>query len=683
MLLREKTLVVIVAIFAILILIEFLFSNSIVMGSFYSLEQNDTQQKVSQIEGAYHKDLQSIDALLADRAARDDSYAYMAHPQASYIEQNMRDETFVSQDIDLLLMVDRTGDITYGKAFDMKNRKAVPVPEESIQPLLYNGSPLLLTSAGDNKSGVLDLAEGTMLVAARPILDGKKQGEPRGTMLIGRYVDEGWVDDLAGTTRLNLSMYHVDDPGLPEDVLNARNLSTVDDQPLVVPLDDVVIGGYLVIDDVFDKPTLILRVEQDRPFYAKGIQTIAYVILATLATGVIIAAIAMFLLSKIVLSRLMDLHASVKKITANDDLSARVRVVGSDEISNLSRAINGMLVSLDLSHQKLHESESRYHAVVEDQSELICRFRGDGSIGFANEAYLRHFGMDSRSWPGQNFLHLLPQAARSDVEALLPTLTVTRPAGVLECRFDRDDGAQWLQWSFRAIFDRRGQVSEFQAVGRDITELKRNEEQIKASLKEKDALLKEIHHRVKNNLQIISSILSLQEAQVSDLASREVLADSRNRIKSMALIHERLYGSGDLSSIDFAEYVRNLIGHLSQSYGSDSGRIAVKTDVDGISLNIDVAIPLGLIVNELVTNSFKHAFPGNATGEIFVKLHRESDGKYLLVVGDDGTGMPTGFDLDSTSSLGLQLVHALAQQIDSQVTMVPGKGTVFRISFSA
>jgi PAS domain S-box-containing protein len=681
MLLREKTLIVIVTIFAFLILIEFVFSNSIVMNSFYSLEHNDTLQKIKQADGALHKELESMDVLLAGRAMRDDTYTFMAHPQTSYIEQNMGDETFVSQNLNLLLMVDGTGDITYGKTFDLKNRTAIPFPE-SMRTKIYNGSPLVLSLANESLQGVVILPEGPLLVVARHILDGKKQGPAHGTMIMGRYVDAGWIDTLSDTTMLDLTMYRLDEKGLSADLLAALNASASEGSNLTMPLSDDSIGGYRIIDDVFGKPALILRVEQPRPIYQKGKETIAYIILSTLCVGVIIAALAMVLLSKIVLSRLSSLDMSVNRISSSDDLSARVPVAGKDELSNLSRAVNRMLASLELSRHRLHESESRYHAVVEDQSELICRFRPDGSIAFTNEACRRYFGTDEQPRPGQNFLQSLPAAAWSSVDGLLRALTEKEPAGELECLYDTESNTRWLQWNFRAIFDRRGQVSEFQAVGRDITELKRNEEQIKASLKEKDALLKEIHHRVKNNLQIISSILSLQEAKVDDMANREILRDSRDRIRSMALIHEKLYGSHNLSSIDFSEYIASLLSHLSSSYGGNSGRIAVRTDIESLSLNIDVAIPLGLMMNEIVTNSFKHAFPGEAPGEIFVELHKVKDEKYLLAIGDNGVGMPADFDIERTSSLGLQLVQALSQQINSQVTIEHEKGTVFKIAFA-
>ncbi|HUL62473.1 MAG TPA: CHASE4 domain-containing protein [Methanocella sp.] len=670
--------IIIVAIFAVLVLIEFALSNSIVMGSFLSLEQNDTLQKVYQADGAYQKDLQSIDALFADRAARDDSYAFMSHPQASYIEQNMGDPFFRDHDIDLLLMVDPSGDITYGKAYDTKSQTAIPIPE-SVRPLFGNGSSLMLTSANASASGVLVLPEGTMLVAARPIMDSRKQGLPRGTMLIGRYIDTGWVGDLANTTHLDLTMYGYHDSSLPADVVEALNDSKTEGRYVTIPLNDSVIDGYLIIDDVFGHPALVLQVEQPRPFYAKGKETIDFIILSTLGVGVVIAAIAMILLSGIVLSRLSRLDASVKAISASDDLSARVPVAGNDELGNLSGAINGMLASLEASRQMLHESEGRYHAIVEDQSELICRFRPDGTMAFANEAYRRYFG---DAGGGRSFVEALPPVTRHSVEALLQSLSPAEPARVLECRFEIGGKVLWLQWSIRAIFDRQGQATEFQAVGRDVTELIKNEEQIRASLKEKDALLKEIHHRVKNNLQIISSMLSLQGARVSDPASQEVLQDSRNRIKTMALIHEKLYGSSDLSRIDMADYTTSLVNHLWSTYGNGSDRVRVRTDVEALSLNIDLAIPLGLILNELVTNSFKYAFPGDAGGEIFVELHGAGNGQYVLTVGDTGVGLPEGIDIRNTTSLGLQLVNALAEQINSNITVDRAGGTVFRITFS-
>lgn len=680
--LREKTLIIIIVIFAILILIEFAVSDLIIMNSYYSLERQDTLQKVYQADGAFGKELESIDVLLADWAVQDDARRYMAFPSPNYLEQNMRDEAFISRNLNLLLMVDPSGEITYGKAFDLKNRTVLPL-WESVRPKIYNGSPLVLQSNNTSMSGILILPEGPMLVVAQPILDSEKQGPACGTMIMGRFIDPEWSKKLSETTRLDLTVYPFDGQGLPADLQAVRNMSGPEYPNLTMPLNDDYIGGYRVIDDVFGKPALIMKVMTPRLIYQNGKDTIAYIILSTLAVGMVIAALAIVLLEKVVLSRLSYLDRAVTKISASNDLSARVVVAGKDELSNLSKAINNMLSSLDQSNHKLHESEGRYHAIVEDQSELICRFSPDGTLAFANEAYSRYFDSEGRSVPGKSFIQSLPPVTMQGAEELLQSLNATEPARILECVFEINGKTRWLQWNIRAIFDRQGQVAEFQAVGRDVTELVLNQEQIKASLKEKDALLKEIHHRVKNNLQIISSMLSLQEAKVIDKASKEMLRDSRNRIKTMALIHEKLYRSYDLSRVNFAEYVRSLMSHILSTYGSSNDRVSMRVDVEDISLNIDKAIPLGLIVNELVTNSFKHAFPGGMGGEIFVELHRSEPGRYLLVVGDTGTGMPPDFDVEHTTSLGLQLVNALVQQLDSEVKIEREKGTVFRIAFSA
>jgi PAS domain S-box-containing protein len=212
----------------------------------------------------------------------------------------------------------------------------------------------------------------------------------------------------------------------------------------------------------------------------------------------------------------------------------------------------------------------------------------------------------------------------------------------------------------------------------------RSEERIRKSLEEKEVLLKEIHHRVKNNLQIISSLLNLQSGQVKDKHLVEILRESQNRIRSMALIHERLYRSEDLSRVDFAQYVNGLTTYLVRSYAGDSRSVTLHVDVQDVSLGVDLAIPCGLIINELVSNCLKHAFPPGARGGVTVALRKEGE-SCLLRVEDDGVGLPRDVDLKKVESLGLQLVETLSTQIgaSTNVTTAPGKGTAFAISFPA
>lgn len=214
-------------------------------------------------------------------------------------------------------------------------------------------------------------------------------------------------------------------------------------------------------------------------------------------------------------------------------------------------------------------------------------------------------------------------------------------------------------------------------------ERKRAEDQIKASLKEKEVLLKEIHHRVKNNLQIISSLLNLQSRYIDDQRVFELFRESQERIRSIALIHERLYRSRDLAEIDFAEYLQSLSANLFRSYGVKSNAVKLKVEVDGMRLSVDTAIPIGLIVNELVSNSLKHAFPSGRKGEIRIRLAANGDNSSTLIVSDNGIGFPHDLDLRNARSLGLQLVNMLVQQLDGTIELDRTNGTTFKIVFAS
>jgi len=230
------------------------------------------------------------------------------------------------------------------------------------------------------------------------------------------------------------------------------------------------------------------------------------------------------------------------------------------------------------------------------------------------------------------------------------------------------------------LIDWRNRITGHVVVLRDITRRKQTEEKIRASLKEKEVLLKEIHHRVNNNLQIISSLLSLQSEYVKDARCTASLEESRNRIRTMALVHEKLYQSENLASINLKEYVKSLVSGLVRSYRVNTDRITPKTNVEDIFLGVDTAIPCGLIINELVSNALKHAFP-DRKGEITVTLHSVDD-IIELTVSDNGIGIPDNIDFKAAETLGLHLVTILAEdQLEGEITLDRSKGTSFKITF--
>jgi two-component sensor histidine kinase len=215
---------------------------------------------------------------------------------------------------------------------------------------------------------------------------------------------------------------------------------------------------------------------------------------------------------------------------------------------------------------------------------------------------------------------------------------------------------------------------------RDVSDIVRAEKRLKASLKEKEVLLQEIHHRVKNNLQTIVSLLTLQSLKIEDKKALESFEESVHRIHSMALVHEKLYHSKDLSQVIFKDYVETMVKELF-AVNKTNTEVTLKLDIQNINLSIDLAIPCGLILNELVINALKHAFPGNRKGMILLSMHTIHDEKYQLVVQDNGIGLPDDVVLLSNRTLGLQLVKGLTEQLHGELKIVRENGTTFTITF--
>jgi PAS domain S-box-containing protein len=270
---------------------------------------------------------------------------------------------------------------------------------------------------------------------------------------------------------------------------------------------------------------------------------------------------------------------------------------------------------------------------------------------------------------------------------LLPMVFQDRVVGLVELAYD--DASKELserQISLGQLLANQAAIAMenanlYNRAQQEILERQRAEVQIKASLKEKEMLLQEIHHRVKNNLQVISSLLSLQSRSVADAETLTVLRESQDRIRSMALIHEKLYRSENFACIDFAGYLQSLTSHLIHSYRSSMGVPRLQLDVADVSLSLETAVPCGLIVNELVSNALKHAFSDGNQGTIHITLSQDEDKRVSLIVADDGVGLPEGFDINKSDSLGLRLVTMLVGQVRGQLTTTKDHGAKFEVVF--
>jgi two-component sensor histidine kinase len=235
------------------------------------------------------------------------------------------------------------------------------------------------------------------------------------------------------------------------------------------------------------------------------------------------------------------------------------------------------------------------------------------------------------------------------------------------------------------LFDLHGEPTVL-AIARDITRRKRVEAELRAALLEKDVLLREVHHRVKNNLQVISSLMDLQSGYIANEQILRMFQESQNRVKSMALIHEKLYQSAGLTRIDFETYLQNLTAHLFRSFGVSAYMVTLRLDVQDVFLDLDMAVPCALIINELVSNALKYAFPDSwrqtrdDEAKVWITLHKEAD-DLVLIVGDNGIGLPAGLDMARANSLGLRLVSMLARQLKATLDIEGGNGTTFKLTF--
>lgn len=334
----------------------------------------------------------------------------------------------------------------------------------------------------------------------------------------------------------------------------------------------------------------------------------------------------------------------------------------------------------------LQESERKLRSLYEATSDAVMLL-DEQAFFDCNIATLAIFGCaNKKQFYGKKPSEFSPQFQPSGQDSC--SLAAQKMSAAMQtgsCRFDwvhkRLDGSEFPAEVLLNAMEINGR-KVIQAVVRDITDRKRDEDRIKASLAEKEVLFKEIHHRVKNNLQVISSLLKLQSRYIKDSRVTEMLKESQNRVMSMALVHEQLYQSKDFSNIDFAEYIQNLAHNLFQAYETHAESVKLQTNIAPCSMNIDEAVPCGLIINELVTNALKYAFEGEIAGTINIDFSLENDRVCVLTVSDSGIGFPQDLDYRNARTLGLRLVGSLVKQIRGKIELLATTGTTFQITFS-
>jgi PAS domain S-box-containing protein len=329
----------------------------------------------------------------------------------------------------------------------------------------------------------------------------------------------------------------------------------------------------------------------------------------------------------------------------------------------------------------LAEHDVRLRTLVQTIPDLIWLKDTDGVYLSCNPMFERLYGARERDIIGKtDYDFVNKEHADFFREHDRKAMAAGKPSTNEEWLTFADGGYRGLFETIKApLYDAEGALIGVLGIARDITERKRTEEQLVRSLKEKEVMLKEIHHRVKNNMQVIYSLLSLQAKSVAEPSVRAMFMESQNRVHTMALIHERLYRSEDLAHIDFKDYLQSLVANIADTYKRCD--IVLSVEMEPIALDVNVGIPCGLIVNELVSNCLKYAFPAGKSGTVTVGINKDRDGNNVLTVADNGIGFPAGVDFRNTSTLGLQLVNVLTGQVRGTIELAKTAGTTFSIAF--
>ncbi|MCZ7396960.1 MAG: ATP-binding protein [Candidatus Methanoperedens sp.] len=365
--LRRKTLLATGITLACLVMFLYLTSSALIINGFTSVENQDTIKNVQRAQEAMLDDVAQLSTMARDWAWWDDTYEFIEDVNPEYIRANPTDDTLAGLRLNLIIYVNSSGEVVFGKGFDVENKKELPI-QWGVKELLHRDSELLGHTVNQSGiSGIVLLPEGPMIISSYPIMTSEWKGPVRGTLIFGRYLDEKEIKRLAEITHLSLTLQRYSE--LPDDI-NALSFSD-SEQIIVKPQSEQYIEGYSVLKDIFGKPALLLRVNMQRAIYGQGLASVRYLFFSLIVVGVIFGGMTLWLIEKMVLSRLSSLDHDIRRIGKSADLSGRVVTEGKDELSSLGSSLNKMLEDLEHSNEKRRQAEEELKKHRDQLEELV------------------------------------------------------------------------------------------------------------------------------------------------------------------------------------------------------------------------------------------------------------------------------------------------------------------------
>ncbi len=591
--LKSKVLLILMVTFVLCGAAEYAIHRLIIFPRFLALERDEAQRYLEHAVQALKREIHHLDSLARDSSTWHDRYKFVRAP----FDDNARSRPILSallkDSVNLIYIYDTDGRVIWRKGYGLETAEELNLADFPKYELPA-ASPIMRNQTGSgriseiNLSGIFMSEFGPMLIASRPILIGYREGPIRGVFVIGRLLRDYMVKDIVDPMNVDFQIIPISTGAVP-DVINETVRRITPESPYWIEVEsDEHLQIFTTFPAINGDVDLLIGARVPRKISARGYTTMRFMLIATMASAVVVLIVMFFLLQRTILEPITNLTYHALSVGYSGDLSTRIPMHRPDEIGVLAMGFYEMVTKL----RKIQE------------------------------------GLETRV-----------RLRTADLTALNEKLE------------------------------------------QEVLERKRAEEKIKGSLKEKEMLLKEIHHRVKNNLQVVSSMLKIQSEYSQDKKTVDMFQESQNRVRSIALIHEMLYQSKNLSKIDFSEYIQPITTNLMRTYGVDPIRIKLNINVKNVFMDLDRAIPCGLIINELFSNVLKHAFPEGRQGEVLIDLFQETSQEFTLLIKDNGVGLPVGMDFKNTDSLGLQLVNALVDQLGGTIMFEDRVGTTFRITF--
>ena len=450
-------------------------SSIIITDRFSLLEEEDAHRNMIRAKNQFSDMLSKLKSTVGDWAPWNDTYLFIQGKDPGYIENNLNDETIVNLGINFMLFLDRTGNLVYTKCVDLETGEEAPVREGLIDTVLSHRASVTVSGDQTGGSGILMLDSVPVFIASESILKSDSSGPSQGTLVVGKYLDASQKAMIEEQTQLSISVISYKDfvsTTKYTAILSQMNTGT---NTVIQPQDNEILSCYFMENDIEGDPAFILEIISPRHIRQHGISMLQYFIAALIATGLFTLFLILSLLDRLILSRLGGMSTRVREIADEGDPSLRLEEQSPDEIGSLASMINSMLTSLETYHQERVKAEERYRAIVQDQTELICRCTPDGIVTFANDSFSRNLSRQGDELIGKHFSSFIMEDDRPLLRKSL-TQNDGKDLDGFEVRvISPDDTEHWYHWNYSTIFEENGLPFELQLVGRDITDRKRAE----------------------------------------------------------------------------------------------------------------------------------------------------------------------------------------------------------------